>query len=223
MALVKEVPWKSSSAELHMSDALSAEEQRAVEQRLKDMDMLFGSEPRRATYKLEVIFNDERSFHHPFGGIVTLWESGNKLHGGGDTKLYLCPGQELKNNGCDGLLADTTRGLRFMVCAKCGSMWRPEQVHGEVFYKLTMGKWADVLLQWFTRLNLDADIRLKYARDDIRTVATLEQERQMRGELLAKARSEERMSTSIYPLTHIIKDTSNGAGLHGRILAFLKS
>jgi len=86
-----------------------------------------------------------------------------------------------------------------------------------------MTKWADVLLSWFLRLGLDADIRIKYARDDIRSVAMREQEKQMRGELLTAARSDERRSTSIYPLNRIIKDTAAGAGLHGRILAFLKA
>jgi hypothetical protein len=220
VAQVREVAWSGGS--ITIGENITPEEQRVIEERMRELDIIL-AEKKRATYKLEVMFNDERSFHKPFGGTVTWWESGTKLHGGGDAKIYLCPGKERKGNGCEAFLLDKATGLNFIVCGACGSLWRGDQVFGEVYYKLPMEKWADVLLSWFRRLGLDADIRIKYARDDIRSAAMGEQERMRGGELLQNARSDERRSSSIYPLERIIKDTSAGADLHSRILAFLRA
>lgn len=220
---VQELKWGDRNVDLEIGGGFSAEEQRMIEERMKQLDLLFKDPQRHATYKLEVMFNRKRSMLQSFPGVVTWWHSGNKLHGGGDSKIYLCPGKERKNNDCTAFLYDKEQGMNFVVCEKCGSLWRGDDLFGEVYYNLPMGKWADVLLSWFLRLQLDADIRIKYARDDIRSVAMLEQERNRGGELLLKARDEGRRTTAIYPLDRIIQDTSAGATLHGRILAFLKS
>lgn len=201
---------------------LSPEEQEAVADRMKKIDLLL-KEGKKAKYKLEVNFNRKRSQQRPFPGTVTWWENANKLHGGGDAKLYMCPGKDRKVNDCEAVIPDSANNTGFLVCANCGHVWRATEVHGEVFYNLPMQRWADVLLRWFQRLELDADIRIKYARDDIRHVARLEQERQRKGELLAKARDEDRRTTAIYKLTSIIRDTSAGADLYARILAFLRA
>jgi hypothetical protein len=102
-------------------------------------------------------------------------------------------------------------------------MWRPEHLVGEVFYRLPLEKWADVLLGWYLRLELKADIRIKYGRMSIRDAQQAEAERGLRGELLEKARSFEKRSVYIYSLKNIIRDTSAGADLRGRILAFLRA
>lgn len=220
-ASVRELKWGDQS--ITVSGNITEEEQKAIEARMRELDLILKAEKKPASYKLEVMFNDERSYHKAFGGVVTWWESGSKLHGGGDAKIYLCPGKELKGTQCEAFLFDSHNGMNFIVCPECGSLWKGEEVYGEVFYRLPIEKWADVLLSWFVRLGLDADIRIKYARDDIRTVAMREQEKQMGGEILLEARSDKRRSTAVYPLHNIIKDTSAGAGLRERILAFLKS
>lgn len=220
-AEVRELRWGDQTVTI--GAAVTQEEQRVIEERMRQLDLVLKSEKRPATHKLEVLFDGERSARRAFGGTVTWWESGNKLHGGGDSKVYLCPGKELKGNGCEAFLPDKANGLNFIVCGACGSLWKGEQVYGEVYYRLPLEKWADVLLSWFIRLKLDADIRLKYAKDDIRTVALREQEKHMGGELLHRAREESRRTGGIYTLSNIIKDTSAGADLRGRILAFLKA
>jgi hypothetical protein len=222
-AAIRELKWGDQTVDFNFGDGLSQEEQRAVEERMRAIDLLLKDENRSALYKLEVLFNRGRSFHAPFPGVVTWWHNGNKLHGGGDSKIYICPGNERKRNGCQAFLCESTAQLNLIPCGACGSLWRGSEVWGETYYNLPMKKWADVLLSWFVRMGLDADIRIKYARDDIRGAAMREQEKRMDGELLRKVRSEDRRSSSIYPLAHIIKDTSAGAGLHSRILAFLKA
>lgn len=223
---VQETPWEDTTSDLMATPAKSEEEAQAVEDKRKALDALL-AEKNLAKYKLEVTFNNERSMHRPFGGTVTWWESGAKLHGGGDCKLYVCDCnadyRQLEGRGCGGLLPDSANGLNFIVCPSCGIMWKNEEVVGEIWYRLTMQKWADVLTKWFMRLESNADIRIKYARDDIRTAAAQEQARNRGGELLAKVRDPERRASSIYPLAHIIRDTSAGADLRGRILAYLQA
>lgn len=202
---------------------LTEEEGRLVVEKMKALDSLLEAEKALAKYKLEVLFDEERSFHRPFGGLVTWWESGNKLHGGGDSKMYLCPGQDRRKNGCESLIPDSATGANFVVCPSCGQLWRGEEIFGEVYYRLPVDKWADVLLKWFLELDMNADIRLKYAREDIRKLSSLEQEKQYGGELLGRLRSSVQRSTATYPLNRIILDVSAGADLRGRILAFLKA
>lgn len=225
-AKVEEVPWGDTQAELFASPAISPAEQAAITEKMKALDALL-KEKNLAKYKLEVTFNNERSMHRPFGGTVTWWESANKLHGGGDSKLYLCDCNadypHLEGKGCGGFLPDSANGLNFIVCPSCGTMWKNEEVVGEIWYKLPIQKWADVMLKWFVKLELNCDIRIKYARDDIRTAAMLEQQRDRGGELLQTVRDPERRASSTYPLANIIRDTSAGADLRGRILAYLQA
>ena len=212
--------------ELLATPAATEEEEDAIQKKKEAYDSLL-AEKGIAKFKLEATFNDERSLYRPFGGIVTWWESGNKLHGGGDSKIYVCDNNgeypDLEGMGCKGFLPDSCNGLNFIACPNCGVLWKNEQVVGEIWYKLTIQKWADVLHNWYVRLEMNADIRIKYARSDIRTAAAREQERQMGGELLQLARSAERRSSSTYPLANIIKDTAAGADLRGRILAYLQA
>jgi hypothetical protein len=204
--------------------ALSPEEAHAVEQRKAALDKLLEDE-NIAKYKLEVMFSHRHTARSPTPGTVTWWESGTKLHGGGDAKMYLCDNSvpEMEGLGCKKFIPDVSLGLSRIVCPHCLRLWKPEHLVGEIFYRLPLEKWADVLLSWYTRLDLKADIRIKYGRMSIRDAQTMEAERKLRGELLEKARSFDKRSVYIYSLKNIIKDTSAGADLRGRILAFLRA
>jgi hypothetical protein len=216
------VPFSDTLSELFASPALTKEEQIRVAERMKEIDLLL-KEQKKAKYKLEVTFNRQRSNHRPFPGVITWWENANKLHGGGDAKLYMCPSKDRGKGVCEAVIPDSANGTGFIVCPTCGHVWKASEVFGEVFYNLTVQKWAEVLLSWFRKLDLDADIRIKFARDDIRHIARLEQDKQRGGELLLKARDEDRRTTSIYKLVRIIQDTSSGADLYKRLYAFLSA
>ena len=202
------------------------EEREKLKQRKEELDKLL-EEKDLAKYKLEVMFSHRHTGRAPTPGTVTWWESATKLHGGGDAKLYMCDNgsdfPELEGTGCKGVIPDNASGLNFVVCPHCGKLWKPEQMVGEVFYRLPLEKWADVLLAWYQKLEMRADIRIKYARMSVRDAQRQEEERGLRGELLNKARSIEQRSVYIYPLKNIIRDTSAGADLRGRILAMLKA
>ncbi len=222
------VPKELSADLLDAPDVrpLTPEEEYEVKERQKGLDALLETQD-LAKYKLEVMFSTRRSSTNLAAGTVTWWESGNKLHGGGDSKLYLCdsssPDPRLQGKGCKKFIPDSSNGLSFIVCPHCQTMWRPENLVGEIFYNLPSEKWAQVLLQWFHRLDMRTDIRIKYGRMSIRDAQTKENERGMRGELLEKARSFDQRSVVTYPLKNIIKDTAAGADLGARILAFLRA
>jgi len=212
----------SLSKNLVGAGGLSEEEKRAVEERIKVLAEIL-TRPPQARYKLEVLFSKSRSLLNPFPGVITFWDNGNKMHGGGDSKLSMCPGKHVGKNDCEAFISDTASGNGFMVCMKCNSLWKSEQVIGEVIYKLPIQHWATVMTKWFIRMDMDADIRIKYARDDIRHAARLEQERQRGGDLLRQVRDEGRRTTAIYPVGNLVKDLNAGADVEARILAFLRA
>lgn len=177
----------------------------------------------KARWKIEVTFGVD---HHidgtPTYGIVNFWENGANLGGDGDALTYICPGKKLKVNECERPIPDSYNGFQLVVCPTCQNLWRANQLIGEVFYRLPIQKWADVVLYWFVKLDHDADVRVKYNYRDIRDAAQKEQEKNMRGDLLNVVRSKDSRIPRLYPLRNILKDVSNGADLHGRFLAFLR-
>ncbi len=205
---------------------LSPEEAHEVHKRQEALDEMLSQEG-LAKYKLEVMLSHQRSVHGITGGTVTWWESGTHLNGDGDSKMYLCdncdPRSKNEGRGCKGFIPDTANGLRYVVCPHCQVLWKPEEIVGEIYYKLPMTKWADVLHRWYIRLGGRADIYLKYGRMSVRDAQRKEEELGLRGELLNKARSLEQRKPAIYPLKNILRDTSNGADLRGRIFAFLNA
>lgn len=197
---------------------LSEEEQDALRGRMAALDKLLADQG-KAKWKIEVIFFHRRNLHSHSAGAISIWESGTKFHGGGDTKAYFCPGAELKVSECTGIIPDSANGYGFLVCPQCKQVWQGEQVYGEIFGRWNNRTWSEKLLQLFRRLDHNADFYLKYPKSDLRVAAHAEQQRQLMGERLQRVRREREMY--IYPLKNIIKDTSNGADLLGRIHAFL--
>ena len=205
---------------------LSAEEAHDVKERQKALDELLSQEG-LAKYKLEVMFSHKHSTRTITGGTVSWWESGTHLNGDGDSKMYLCdnsvPNSRYVGRGCGKFIPDSANGLQYIVCPHCQMFWKPEFLVGEVYYKLSLEKWADVLHRWYQKLDHRADIYLKHGKMSVRDAQREEEARGLRGELLTKARSLEQRQGTIYPLRNIIKDTQNGADLRDRIYAFLRA
>ena len=205
---------------------LSPEESHDIKERQRVLDELLSQEG-LAKYKLEVMFSHRHSTQKATGGTVSWWESGTHLNGDGDSKMYLCDnsvkGSKYEGRGCGGFIPDSANGLQHVVCPHCQLLWKPEYLVGEVFYKLPLGKWADVLHRWYQRLDHRADIYVKHGKMSVRDAQRAEEERGLRGELLSKARSLEQRQGTIYPLKNIIKDVQHGADLRDRIYAFLRA
>ena len=199
---------------------MTVEEKEVLEQKKAALDKLL-EEKNLAKYKIEILFGRGYSPNKPSHGGMSFWESGSKLHGGGDTIMHLCPGKDLKVNDCEAFIPDASHGYGFLVCPSCHTAWEGEKVGGQILCRLTAQGWTQVVLKYFMKLEMKADIYVKYHPDDIRSAAALEQGKQHMGELLLGARRSRQ--PRIYPLKNIIKDMSAGATLEGRILAFLRA
>jgi len=175
----------------------------------------------RAKYKIELFFTSARSMQKPTPGVLSFWESGSRMHGGGDTKLYICPGKYKGMSECSAFIPDSGNASAILFCPKCGTSWKGPDVIGEHIARLGIQDWANLLTMYYSRLNHDADIYVKHAKDDIRTKTMIEQAKNKGGEVLAKVR--ERRALVIYPLQRIIKDTSAGASLTDRFKALLSA
>lgn len=192
----------------------------AVQERVKALDKLFKEQSKHlARYKIEIMFGDERSTWKPTPGVMSFWESGTKLHGGGDAKIYICPSSYLNKGTCTAVIPEISTGQGLLVCPGCNAAWKGDQVIGEIFGRWTMKVWADVILRYFILMSNNADIYLKFSPTDIRYKAALEQVRQRGGEELEKARRDR--GKHIYPLRNLIKDTAAGADLWKRLHSFL--
>lgn len=189
----------------------------------------------RAKYKLEILFTHKHHVNNtPTVGTVSFWEGAAAMGGTADAKVYVCSpageqlnGETAGKHRCCGKLVpdhcDMSDGSGRIVCPHCSHVWRRQDLVGEVTYNLMLSSWVLVVIDWFQRMSMLADIVMKYHRDDIRVVAAMEQERQRGGELLNRARSSTRRMEAIYPLSNIIRDTSNGTTLDKCIRAFLRS
>jgi len=175
----------------------------------------------KAKFKIEILFGKQRSTSNPTPGVMSFWGSGAKLHGGGDDKLYLCPGSRLGKNQCQALLLDQYNNSQGIVCPACGTMWRHEDVIGELFFNLPMRKWAEVIYRYYRLCDYNADIYLKHAKEDIRSISLAQVDKATWKGSQALERTRARRARHIYPLRNIIKDTSAGADLLSRFYAFL--
>lgn len=198
------------------------EEQAAIRDRMRAIDLLTEEATKgRAKYKIELFFTQARSVQAPTVGILSFWESGARLHGGGDTKLYICPGREKQISQCQAFIPDSGNSSSILFCPACGTSWKGADTVGEHVAKLTMQKWSELLVHYYARLEHNADIYVKHAKEDLRTKAMIEQARQKGGEVLAKVR--DKRAIVLYPLANIIKDTAAGASLESRFKALLSA
>lgn len=210
-----------SRQEIGGVEQFTKEEQEAIRQRMAAIDMLMAEQKGKGKYKIELFFGKARSMTQPTPGAISWWESGSKFHGGGDCKIYICPGKSKRINECEAFIPDSGNASGILFCPKCGVSWKGQDVIGEHLARLSMNKWADLLLHYFVRLEHNADIYVKHAKDDLRSQALREQAKYKGGELLNKARLDRALV--IYPLKNIIKDTSAGSNLLSRFQALLKA
>lgn len=204
-----------------VSAGLSADEQAEVQKRYTALQKLLADPTARAKYKLEIAFGKARSDSRPTPGMLSFWENGSKLHGGGDAKLYLCPSRHLKRGTCQAPIPDMANQDGTLVCPACGVTWQGDQVIGELLFNLPMKKWAQVLYTYFCVFEQSCDLYLKHAPDDIRSVALAQSKHQTwRGSKMLD-RSRVTRARVIYRLSAIIEDTANGASPERRFFMFL--
>ncbi len=191
---------------------LTPQELQAVQERIKGMRELTKDKTPRAKYKIEIRFFRKRTSRAATPGFMSWWLSGKKLHGGGDEKMYVCP-------NCNSFILEDGNVSSVHYCHGCGQSYEAEKAIGEIYFNLTMQKWAEVINMWFHKLGGDCDIYLKHSPDDIRAHCEREMLRKAGGDVLNKMRSARGLY--IYPLANIIKDLGAGADPVKRFKAFL--
>jgi len=194
---------------------ISASDKQILDEKKAALDKFFAKRI-EAKYKIEVQFGKARSTWKPFPGAMSIYLSGTKLHGGGDEKLYLCP-----DDNCYGIIYPTERLGPSVMCRSCEMMWDENKLVGELMFNLTPANWAQAIHKMFLRLEHKADIYLKYHPEDIRCRAQAEVAKSRQGDMINEARSARALH--IYPLQNLIKDTSAGAQLYDRFLAFIQA
>ena len=193
----------------------------------------------KAKYKIEIHFGPDRSsVHHKLmAALVTIWESGKRLHGGGDEKMYWCGYDD-----CGKPFSTDYFGYMHAVCPKCqrelhldpfskqehldylerenlpvNGMDKLPIVVGEKLMKQTPPNIAGFLTKTFHDLDFDADIYLKFHPKDMRF-----DKKNFGHEIVDKLETARtRREPVIYPLARILKDTSSGGDLKHHILAMI--
>lgn len=183
---------------------------------------------KRADFKIQIWFRSERSIHKPIAYSLSFWESGKRLHGGGDEMMFICrrhaSAPKLKPfevgmartqsvRGCDGLIPGGLADSGVIVCPHCHVKHRPDQIGDSIFYRTTINQATDILAKWWRKLGGRADLYAKYNPNDPRSI--------MMAQNYDFRTAREKKGLTIYPLQNILKDTLNGATLESRIKAFI--
>lgn len=195
------------------------EEERHDIQTKREMEDIFRANQGVAKFKIELMFTSQFSIIKPVPGVMSFWESGSQLHGGGDAIIHFCPGKRLKLNDCDHYIPDPSHGYGFLVCPRCQKVWKGEQVYGQIMGRHTAVQWAELITSYYRRLDMNCDIVIKHHKDDLRNANSA----RFVDEALDRARSPNKRVKRIYLLSSLLKDMSAGSELYDRILAFVKA
>jgi hypothetical protein len=170
----------------------------------------------KAGYKIEIMFGPKRTPQGPNNIAIQIWESGKRLDGDADDRMYWC--RDVRQNstlGCGKPIPSGAIHDLVAICPSCQMAIRADKLTGEQFHRITTQNLALKLEALFHDLKDNADIYCKYDQSDIRYQACLrekgfEKARYLRG-------------LFIYPLKNILKDTAAGATLATRFKAFLSA
>lgn len=188
----------------------------------------------RAKWKIQVWIKSGRSINKPLAFTISFWESGKRLHGGGDESAFICrrgpqapkPARppflavgkspfpsEASVDGCDGVIPGELAAGGYVVCPHCGVRWDTEHIGDSLFYRVPVEIAATLITEWFRKLGSSCDIYLKFRDEDIRT--------KMMARDFGVHTARRLKGMCIYPLLHIIEDTAGGATLESRFKAML--
>jgi hypothetical protein len=195
----------------------------------------------KAKYKIEVIYDWRRSSlrHVPTALGVIVWESGRRLHGGGDEKMFWCPYHD-----CGRAFSSDNFGYQHAVCPHCqreifldpqakadhikaaaadGSdvegLKRIPEVMDVRLMNVTPVDLAGFLVTLWHHLEGNADVYLKYSPKEIH-YDKLHEDKKAPDKLESVREGRKPL---IYTLSAIMKDIGAGADLRARFIALLTS
>lgn len=167
-----------------------------------------------ARWKIELTFIKNRTSTGLNAVGIQVWESGKHFHGGGDALAFFCEdAREGHADGCGAIIPQDNVRNGVAYCSACKKAINASylaNIHQGIVYIDSLAKEVAKL---FRRLGSNADIFIKFHKEDIRYMTMM---RAKGPEYAAKYKG-----MHIYPLKNIVKDTANGADLVGRIKAFL--
>lgn len=182
----------------------------------KEAAAILGYDGIRAGYKIEIMFGPKRSPQGPNNVVIQLYESGRRLNGDADDRMYWCRDVVMGSNlGCGKPIPSGAIQGGVAYCPSCQKAIRADMLTGEQYHRITTQNLAAKTVTLFHDLRDNADIYCKYSPGDVRYQAVLkergfEKARQLRG-------------LFIYPLKNILKDISTGSSLSSRFRAFLSA
>lgn len=218
-------------------DPHQAAEQEEILQRLMEKETLEALEKAgkysRATWKIQLWIKSDRSVHKPLTFTLSVWESGKRLHGGGDESAFFCrrnpaapapkapPFGAMRSvfkataspDGCDGVIPGGSASGGIIVCPHCGVRWDTEAIADSLFYRVPVEVAAEIVAKRFRQLGNDCDIFVKFRPEDVRV--------KMMAASYGLHEAIKLKGLVIYPLARILVDTSNGATLESRFKALL--
>lgn len=175
---------------------------------LKELD---SSVQEKAKYKIEVIYQEARKASAPSVCSMTVWESGKKLHGGGDQSMFWCINSKNVEEGCGSLIPDEYCKNGSALCPHCKRTVNLSFLPIQKVGVFTARNLAKETVKVFRHLGSDADIYLKFHLTDFQAMARLRGE----GKKVTEA--------AIYQLKNIISDIANGSDIVDRVEAFLRA
>lgn len=192
-----------------------------------------------AKYKIEVLFHRNRSSlpNKPSPVMILIWESGRRLHGGGDEKMYWCGYED-----CGRPISTDDFAYMHVVCRHCKRemFLDPDArklhirnlkaenrsssgievlplVVGEKLANLTPPNLAELLVKTWYQLEGLADVYFKYSPHEIRYDKVHETTKDM--DNLERARIQR--TPGVYTLKRIREDLAGGSDLKSRLLAMI--
>lgn len=182
----------------------------------KETMTIMGFDNIKAGYKIEIMFGPKRTPQGPNAVCIQLWESGKRLDGDADDRMYWCRDVAMDSNlGCGKPIPSGAIHNDIAICPSCQMAIRADKLTGEQIHFITTQNLALKVEAVFHDLKDNADIYCKYDQSDIRYQAVL------REKGFEKARWLRGMF--IYPLKNIIKDTSAGSTIASRFRAFFSA
>lgn len=205
----------------------------------EDLQKAKKEEADRARYKIEIMFHKNRSSlsHKPSPVLITIWESGRRLHGGGDEKMYWCGYSD-----CGKPIKSDDFGYMHVVCRHCkrelfldpdaralhiknlkeerrdsAGIEKLPFVVGEKLANLTPPNLAELLVKTWYQLEGDADVYFKYSPHEIRYDKIHETSSAL--DNLERVRLQRK--PGIYTLKRIREDIAGGSDLKDRFLAMI--
>jgi hypothetical protein len=205
-------------------DQLASKEAKAAAERAKasankpiDKKMLkaLSANDLPAKFKIELNFGANRTVKGPNTFTLQVWESGKRIHGGGDDLMFFCLNVNNPKEGCQNFISSDYLKGGIAYCPNCKMI-----VNAELLARRFVEKWdtkqiAEMCADIFRKLNSDADIYVKYHKMDPRYLAM---ERAKGPDVARRLKG-----MHIYLRRNIVNDTSVGADLGKKIFGFLTS